>query len=329
VYLPLLRTIALYGKGNWVEEICEKNYDIINDGNYVGAPAMELAIYMFNHRLEVEYLKQKLTGEFDLNAWLDYIARFQMDTFSDKDKQDIYDAVTLPMPNPETIQRTFERDKSHALRMLGVRFSIYLYEEKQISFVTSGAIWGLMMDYWFDKNKKGNLMIDYASFDKHLSGLVGFFKQYMNNCIAAGIGAFYVYDFLQKIGLINELAHTNAIAALNKISGHIQNFGDQLWKNGFIKNWQKPDGMSDSLYLALMEGIEKGYTTSYEYPYRNYQEEAEITNRELDKAIMAKAAKMNFAEEPNYVPVRTEPKIGRNDPCTCGSGKKYKKCCGK
>jgi hypothetical protein len=25
---------------------------------------------------------------------------------------------------------------------------------------------------------------------------------------------------------------------------------------------------------------------------------------------------------------RTEPKIGRNDPCTCGSGKKYKKCCG-
>lgn len=27
-------------------------------------------------------------------------------------------------------------------------------------------------------------------------------------------------------------------------------------------------------------------------------------------------------------PVRNENKIGRNDPCTCGSGKKYKKCCG-
>jgi uncharacterized protein YecA (UPF0149 family) len=25
---------------------------------------------------------------------------------------------------------------------------------------------------------------------------------------------------------------------------------------------------------------------------------------------------------------RPEPKIGRNDPCSCGSGKKYKKCCG-
>lgn len=26
--------------------------------------------------------------------------------------------------------------------------------------------------------------------------------------------------------------------------------------------------------------------------------------------------------------VSTDPKIGRNDPCTCGSGKKFKKCCG-
>ncbi|MBE6053905.1 MAG: hypothetical protein E7212_08325 [Clostridium sartagoforme] len=27
--------------------------------------------------------------------------------------------------------------------------------------------------------------------------------------------------------------------------------------------------------------------------------------------------------------IRNENKIGRNDPCPCGSGKKYKKCCGK
>ncbi len=25
---------------------------------------------------------------------------------------------------------------------------------------------------------------------------------------------------------------------------------------------------------------------------------------------------------------REEPKVGRNDPCPCGSGKKFKKCCG-
>jgi SEC-C motif-containing protein len=26
--------------------------------------------------------------------------------------------------------------------------------------------------------------------------------------------------------------------------------------------------------------------------------------------------------------VREEPKVGRNDPCSCGSGKKFKRCCG-
>ena len=35
--------------------------------------------------------------------------------------------------------------------------------------------------------------------------------------------------------------------------------------------------------------------------------------------------------EPDVVdPIyRTEPKVGRNEPCPCGSGKKYKKCCGR
>jgi SEC-C motif-containing protein len=34
-------------------------------------------------------------------------------------------------------------------------------------------------------------------------------------------------------------------------------------------------------------------------------------------------------EEPQQPVVREGPKVGRNDPCTCGSGKKFKKCCGK
>ena len=33
-------------------------------------------------------------------------------------------------------------------------------------------------------------------------------------------------------------------------------------------------------------------------------------------------------QEERHTPVRAAPKVGRNDPCPCGSGKKYKKCCG-
>ncbi len=33
-------------------------------------------------------------------------------------------------------------------------------------------------------------------------------------------------------------------------------------------------------------------------------------------------------DEPGKTVRRESPKVGRNDPCPCGSGKKYKKCCG-
>jgi preprotein translocase subunit SecA len=42
----------------------------------------------------------------------------------------------------------------------------------------------------------------------------------------------------------------------------------------------------------------------------------------------AAAAEANQAKA-KAKPVRTGPKVGRNDPCPCGSGKKYKQCCGK
>jgi len=46
--------------------------------------------------------------------------------------------------------------------------------------------------------------------------------------------------------------------------------------------------------------------------------------RELDQARMAGAGD----RQPVQQVVRGSAKVGRNDPCPCGSGKKYKKCCG-
>ena len=46
--------------------------------------------------------------------------------------------------------------------------------------------------------------------------------------------------------------------------------------------------------------------------------------RELEQARMAGSGDMQTVQQV----VRSGEKVGRNDPCTCGSGKKYKKCCG-
>ena len=39
--------------------------------------------------------------------------------------------------------------------------------------------------------------------------------------------------------------------------------------------------------------------------------------------------KKMYKEQKESGTIRKEKKIGRNDPCPCGSGKKYKKCCGR
>jgi preprotein translocase subunit SecA len=45
--------------------------------------------------------------------------------------------------------------------------------------------------------------------------------------------------------------------------------------------------------------------------------------------LQAENGDVAVAEAPKQQPVRVSQKIGRNDPCPCGSGKKYKQCHGK
>ncbi len=60
------------------------------------------------------------------------------------------------------------------------------------------------------------------------------------------------------------------------------------------------------------------------------QESAQITNTSLeDTAIKSLDGVTPSKTNTNTPVVHTEPKIGRNDPCPCGSGKKYKNCCGR
>ncbi len=58
-----------------------------------------------------------------------------------------------------------------------------------------------------------------------------------------------------------------------------------------------------------------------------------VNKSEIDAAGSDYAANENDYYDPStpvkQAPVRVEPKIGRNDPCPCGSGKKYKQCHGK
>ena len=57
----------------------------------------------------------------------------------------------------------------------------------------------------------------------------------------------------------------------------------------------------------------------------NYREE----KMSAESQAQSEAAGKDTREQQRTEPVVNENKIGRNDPCPCGSGKKYKNCCGK
>ena len=56
--------------------------------------------------------------------------------------------------------------------------------------------------------------------------------------------------------------------------------------------------------------------------------DVQYQHADADKEVAGSTGDRGAAIEIAPAPARSGPKVGRNDPCTCGSGKKYKNCCG-
>ena len=76
-------------------------------------------------------------------------------------------------------------------------------------------------------------------------------------------------------------------------------------------------------------GHTKPYVLHAEAVQRQRQERAKVDVNKLQASRMQAAAQAGQQDKQKPMPMHVEKKVGRNDPCPCGSGKKYKKCCGK
>ena len=56
--------------------------------------------------------------------------------------------------------------------------------------------------------------------------------------------------------------------------------------------------------------------------------EFDATKAESDRWAASKDGQDTFGELLAPMAMRSAPRVGRNDPCPCGSGLKYKRCCG-
>lgn len=180
-------------------------------------------------------------------------------------------------------------------------------------------------------------------------------------------GSVYLYEFLYKYHIISQSAFKKFLEISLKIKGKvIGQYTDKLWASDFVHDWLKPDCISvtefqeetkifrKSLFYKgdsfsdfnniFSEEIAKiGKLSSYIveggleeprrkslYNFLSFSDKSFIDDDDTKEIYpIQQNSKLDEDLNVTFKPVRREKKIGRNEPCPCGSGKKYKKCCGK
>ena len=104
---------------------------------------------------------------------------------------------------------------------------------------------------------------------------------------------------------------------------------DKLWMVGFI------DGINTSLKKEIeVDKLEENsqITLAIDFEkllFNMHNAKAEwLYNLEEWDNVISKERRTEIEKEFKKSQIAVSEKIGRNDPCSCGSGKKYKKCCG-
>ena len=96
---------------------------------------------------------------------------------------------------------------------------------------------------------------------------------------------------------------------------------------------------SYNLFITMLENLSKDVLSfllrAQIYLRQEQQPEDVVTEGHEKRSDMSRMQTSrsdlltNSSEPKSNAPIHVEKKVGRNDPCPCGSGKKYKNCHGK
>ena len=100
-----------------------------------------------------------------------------------------------------------------------------------------------------------------------------------------------------------------------------------------LESYQLFSKMLEKVNRDSLAVLNKSYIPTRENNPQSVQQErrqqSKVDVNKLQASRMAAAAAAGQAEKSKPAPIKVEKKVGRNDPCPCGSGKKFKHCHGK
>ena len=156
---------------------------------------------------------------------------------------------------------------------------------------------------------------------------------YNQNQSQAELQNFWNRYFMLEKGIYEKLLDEPDTEVKGTVKELAEKFGiEVLPMVGFL------DGINESLVKANdLDSLEEDTVVSLKFDkellYKNMVDAKADWLYNLpqwDSILDEDKKKALFKEARNlHTIIRTEKKVGRNDPCPCGSGKKYKFCCGK
>lgn len=299
----------------------------------IGFPAFTFVNTIYVSQLQ-KFHEANLNGiYFDENELFN-----QMVSMGFNDNKTIYDKVIRALKEDlsrEKIVDRIQNGKTDYLLILNIHFLKYMFDSYQIPFVFSDWIWHFIINPKLFGKQKGIenwFFVDTVTMDKHirenLDSIYGF-----NDLEIFGKvwGLEFVFDFLQKQQLLSALHYEEMIENIAYFRTlMIKIVSNDLWQMMFVFNWPKVNNSEvDPSFQNLFKGT-YGISPSdalrkIEMHLSNYQTPERITKELKSKDSRDKYSSPMWGTH-NPI-VREEPKVGRNDLCPCGSGKKFKKCC--
>ena len=351
-YLLAFKQLVYHQHTGILQEVVTKNFDEINeyDDSY-GNPEYDLASFVYCETLEKAYLGNP--DEFDRKKFSDKLSHFNY-KFEEYELDSIEKGLFKPVIEAGKLTELLRKEKRSGFLLLKMYFLRHMYG-KGFKFYLSSDIWNQMLGYWGKENNYETIPSDY-----HFESTTSGFEEYIFNdvhnswfdntdeIVGAAWGSVYVYEFLYQLELINQKTFDQFLETSRKIKGLvIGQYSIHLWNTNFVHHWEKPDCVPEPEFREEEKIFRKSlnftYLESLNLLAQIQEELAHIGSLadDIRKGVEANNRRLNRVKKnidgdgfyyglPGDKPfVRTEKKVGRNEPCPCGSGKKYKKCCGK
>ncbi len=357
---------ALYGRDTRLLKSCLNRMieDADTDGYEPPYPKLEKMLY-YGYLDEYKHLIQNIYSKLDMDLWegdthgeLSHVylmIRLQETYCSLKNGQDVNsDTLAEELTNygmhthkelhivvgclseghvsiRSRIEKEWKAGSRAVMAPLVWFFTRWMLDNKGIGFAASYSIWlGIIPFLSCERTKvmkgiPGDFALNESACLDHVEDTIYDDSRLNPYTICYVWGMSYLYEFLTYMGMVDELVCSAAVKVAKACKYHIvSELKNELWQYDFINAWPAPGSGEWEL-----TGERQLFTDSY-------TSIPELEEYIADPELYTTRGFLNQESDVPYhtqvqvqVPVqRTEPKIGRNDPCPCGSGKKYKKCCG-